>query len=416
MGKHLSYLIKMAFIITISVLFLTQPAITGTKEIKVGILKPLTGPASSIGQKYKLAHMFAAEEINANGGIKSMGGAKIKLVFGDSESKPEVGISETERLINSEKVSAIIGAFQSSVTLPTTQISERYGVPYIVPNSTSNAITERGFKYTFRVGQKAEWYSVWQFGFIVDAGKKSGIKVKSVGLIYEDTEWGVSTSDAWKRWLKANGSKYGMKTVADLSYAHGTADLTSVVAKLKASNPDLIMAASYTPDAILISKTMKSLRFAPNIAFEGSAAGHSDTAFIKGIGPLAEGVFSFAGWSADLKKPGVKEFYEKLTAKVGKENFVWMQAYCYASMYVLKDALERAGSADRNKIRDALASTNITEGPAMILPLPQNKITFDKNGQLETSAVMSQVQNGKFVSVWPFDIAASKMIWPLEKW
>ena len=85
-------------------------------------------------------------------------------------------------------------------------------------------------------------------------------------------------------------------------------------------------------------------------------------------------------------------------------------------MYVLKDALERAGSADRNKIRDALASTNITEGPAMILPLPQNKIAFDKNGQLETSAVMSQVQNGKFVSVWPFDIAASKMIWPLEKW
>lgn len=383
-------------------------------EIKVGILKPLTGPASSVGQKFKQAHIFAADEINANGGIKSMGGAKIKLIFGDSESKPEVGISETERLINREKVSAILGAFQSSVTLPTTQISERYKVPYIVPNSTANAITERGFKYTFRVGQKAEWYPKWQFGFIVDAGNQTGVKVKSVGMIYEDTEWGVSNGEAWKKWLQQNGEKNGMQQVADLSYAHGSADLNPVVAKLKAAKPDLVMAASYTPDAILIHKTMKSLKFMPGVAFQGAAAGHSDTAFIEAVGPLAEGAFSFAGWSPDLKKPGVGEFYEKITARVGKENFVWMQAYCYASMYVLKDALERAGSKDPEQIRNALAQTDITEGPAMILPLPHNKIGFDENGQLETTAVMTQIQNGEFVSVWLFDIAAQKMVWPAK--
>lgn len=384
------------------------------KEVKVGILKPLTGPASTVGQKYKAAHQLAADEINAAGGIKSMGGAKIHLIFGDSESKPEVGISETERLINKEQVCAILGAFQSSVTLPTTQIAERYEVPYIVPNSTANAITERGFKYVFRVGQKAEWYPDYQFGFVVDAGNKTGAKVQTVSLVYEDTEWGVSNGDAWKKWLTAYGQKYGMKMVSDVSYSHGAPDLSPVVAKIKDSNPDLIMGASYTPDAILLAKTMKSFKFAPKIAFQGAAAGHSDTAFVQAVGPLAEGVFSFAGWSSDLKKPGVKEFWDKLTAKVGAENAVWMQAYCYASMYVLKDALERAGSTDRKKVRDALAATNITEGPAMILPLPDNKIAFDQNGQLKTTAVMTQVQRGKFVSVWPFDIASAQLIWPVK--
>jgi len=395
-------------------LFTKLEAVAEPTTIKVGILKPLTGAAATIGRKYVEAHRFAIEEINRNGGIKSLGGAKLEAVVADTESVPETGMTECEKLITLRKVVAILGAYQSSVTFPTTQVAERYGVPYIVPNSTSDVITERGFKYTFGVRQKASWYPISQFGFIRDVGEKTGVKAKTFAFIHEDTEWGMSTSEFWKKWMKKNGKKYGFKVLIDISYPHESADLSSEVTQLKAASPDVIVAASYTPDAILLGRTMHELDFRPKLGFMGSAAGHSDVTYIKELGPLAEGNFSFAGWSRDLKKPGVKEFAQKMDEKFGRGKWVWMEAYCYASMYVLKDALERAGSTDRNAIRDALAKSHICKGPATILPLEGECLEFDEEQQLHTYSVITQVQNGEFVSVWPFDIAGKQVIWPVR--
>ena len=382
--------------------------------IKVGILKPLTGPAATIGRKFADAHLFAIEEINKNGGIKSLNGAKLEAVVADTQSMPETGITECEKLITVNKVVAILGAFQSSVTYPTTQVAERHGVPYIVPNSTADAITERGFKYTFGVRQKASWYPLSQFGFIRDIGETTGVKAKTFAFLHEDTEWGMSTSEGWKKWLDKNGNKNGFKLSLDLPYPHSAPDLSSEITRLKASAPDVLIAASYTPDAILLGRSMDELDFRPRLGFIGSAAGHSDTTYLKALGPLAEGDFSFAGWSKDLKMPVVKEFSEKMDAKFGKGKWVWMQAYCYASMYVLKDALERAASIDREAIRDALAKTRICEGPATILPLKSDCLVFDEQQQLHTYAVVTQVQNGRFVSVWPFGMAGKQAVWPVK--
>src|SRR4030067_3664905 len=129
----------------------TEAPPSEVEAVRVGALYPLTGDLAKLGEENKDGLQLAIDEINAAGGIKSMGGAQIEMVWGDTTGKPEVGISEVERLAQQENVVAIIGAYQSAVTTPATQAAERLSVPFIVSMAVSDKITERGFKYTFRV-------------------------------------------------------------------------------------------------------------------------------------------------------------------------------------------------------------------------------------------------------------------------
>lgn len=151
-------------------------------DVKIGILLPLSGPIAPIGQNNRRGHALAVDEINAAGGIKSLGGAKLVMVDGDTQGNPKVGIQETEKLIT-QRVSAILGAYQSNVTFPTTQIAEKSGVPYIDPVAIADSITEgRNFKFTFKVAPKASWYARDQLKFIKWVWPAAGS---------EDTELGV---------------------------------------------------------------------------------------------------------------------------------------------------------------------------------------------------------------------------------
>ncbi len=119
------------------------------EEIRIGIVSPLTGPTAKFGQAQKNAMTMAAEDVNSAGGIKSLGGAKIKLFFGDTRGEADTGVTETERLITREKVHALIGAFQSGVGFPSSAVAEKHQVPWLT-FGTFDKITERGFKYVFR--------------------------------------------------------------------------------------------------------------------------------------------------------------------------------------------------------------------------------------------------------------------------
>ncbi|WP_020203495.1 ABC transporter substrate-binding protein, partial [Cupriavidus sp. WS] len=125
------------------------------KEIPIGFVLPLSGGAATIGNQTKQGAEIAAEQINQAGGIRSLGGAKLKLIFADSQSKPDVGVAETERLIQRENVPLIVGAYNSAVTFPATEVAERYKVPWVVTGAVKDEITERGFKYVFRPNNKA---------------------------------------------------------------------------------------------------------------------------------------------------------------------------------------------------------------------------------------------------------------------
>jgi branched-chain amino acid transport system substrate-binding protein len=376
-------------------------------DVKIGILLPLSGPVAPIGQNNRRGHALAVEEINAAGGIKSLGGAKLVMIDGDTQGNPKVGIQETEKLVT-QGVSAILGAYQSNVTFPTTQISEKSGVPYIDPVAIADTITEgRNFKYTFKVAPKASWYARDQLKFIKWVGEKAGKPVKRVVLMYEDTLFGQSTSKGQEAAAKA----MGIEVVDKIAYPAETPDMTPTISRIKQIAPDAILLVSYIADAVLITKTMKELGV--DLPIMGTSAGHIDPAYIANLGPLAEHSFTVGEWNPDIKKGGAAALAKRFQAKFGLP-MNGHAAETYMSTMVLADALERAASADRVKLREALAATSLC-GDKNILPY--NCVKFDASGQSpEGQLVMLQVQKGQFVTVWPPEVAAAEVVYPVPGW
>ncbi len=377
------------------------------EDIKVGILLPLSGSVAPIGINNRRGHELAIEEINAAGGIKSLGGAKLVMIDGDTQGNPNVGIQETEKLAR-QGVVAIMGAYQSGVTFPTTQIAEKLKVPYIDPVAIADSITEgRNFKYTFKVSPKASWYARDQLAFLKSIGEQSGNPVKSVVLMFEDTLFGKSSSAGQEQYAKETG----IEVLDKIAYPKDTPDLTATISRVKSLNPDALVLVSYISDAVLITKTMKELGV--NIPIVGTSAGHIDPAYVANLGPLANYSFTVGEWNPDLKKPGAGEINERFVKKFG----IPMNGHAaetYMSTMVLRDALEKAASTDREKVRDALAQTEIC-GEANLLPY--DCIKFDESGQSEQGRLgILQVQKGEFVSVWPEELAAQKTVWPVPAW
>jgi branched-chain amino acid transport system substrate-binding protein len=392
--------------------FLMGTQLALAQEIKVGVLIPLSGSMAVIGENLVMAHDFAVKEINDAGGIKSLKGAKIKLIYADTRGDPKIGMSEAERLILREGVVAIMGAFQSSVSYTSTEVAEKYKIPYLVPNSLMDAITERGFKYTFRVEQKGSLWARDQIDFITDMSKQTGKAAKSVGVVYENTDMGQTIAKAIRKWAPENN----LKIALDEGYPPKTSDMTPVVLKMKRANADVFILNSYISDAILLMRTISDQRVNP-IAFLGSSSGYSDPSFMKEVGNLAEYFFDLTEWTTDLKHSPLVQQKNAAFKKWNKDHrdFNGGAAFCYASTYILYDALEKAASSEPQKIRDALATIKITTGPAMIIPW--TPIQFDAEGQaVGARMLVVQYRDGQRKSVWPTDIASTKPVWPVPKW
>lgn len=385
-------------------------AFAQTKEIKVGLVYSQSGPLASIAALCLNGHKFAAERINAEGGIKSLGGAKLTFVVADAESKPEVAMSAVEKLITKDNVVAIMGPYASGLAFTATQIAEKYKIPIVVPVAVADDITQRGFKYTFRTNYKASKNARDSLDFLKWIGEKTGKKPQTVAFLTEDTLWGQSSAKAWKAMMP----EYGYKIVAELSYSKTTQDVSPEIAKLKAAKPDVVLQISYTPDAILITRTM----FDQNFDCMGrvpSGGGHTDPAFIKALGKMADFIIVNHLYHPSIKGPGDKN--QKANEEYKRKYGVDMDDYsapAYDATWVLASALERAGSTDPKKIRDALAATNMEFAKSPTLR-PFN-YRFDETGQAPAIGVFTQFQNEKLAVIWPEEFAAAKPIWPMPTW
>lgn len=368
------------------------------KSVKVGNIIPLSGPSASVGQQGKNARDMAVEEINAAGGIKSLGGAKLVMLYADSESKPEKGVSEAERLINTEKVHVLTGCWNSAVTYPTTAVAERYGIPFIVPVSVADKITEQGFKTVFRIAAKDSWWARDQFEFIKDIENEFNSKIKTLAFIYENGDWGQGLAKQWNLLAKQRG----YEVVLDEPYPSTSTDLSPVVQKIRRAHPDILMLVSNAADAILLTNTLAEYRVKPK-AIIASGGGHADPSFLEATGKNSKYLFDIVEWETDVNKEGAKEANEKFKARYGY-NLTGESVDAYLAMYVLADAIERAASLDPTKIREALASTNYKSGRGMIVGY--DAVEFDNTGQNKhASLVMVQINdlgNGmERISVWP---------------
>ncbi len=382
----------------LSAALFAAPALAADKTVKIGNVEPLSGPSASVGVQGKQAREMAIEEINAAGGIKSLGGAKLELVYADSKSDPTVGVTETERLINTEKVNLMTGCWNSAVTYPATQVAERYGIPFVVPVAVRDTITERGFKNVFRIAAKDSWWVRDQFRFLKDMQEETGVKLQKIAFVFENGDWGTGFAEKWRELAK----KDGYEVVLDEPYPSTATDLTPVVTKLKAAKPDIVMLVSNAADAILLTNTMAEMQVKPKVVL-ASGGGHADPKFLENTDTNALGIFDEVEWNTDVNKPAAKPANEKFKKKYGYD-MTGESVDAYVAMYVVADALERAASTDPAKIRDALAATNLTTGPGMIVSY--DGVQFDETGQNKNAGiVIVQVANvdGKpeRVTVWP---------------
>ena len=240
------------------------------KTVKIGAIYPLSGALASTGAEIKAAVELAVDIINnphpelegiplaAGAGLPALGGAKIEVVFGDSQGKPEVGLADAQRLIDQEKVVALTGAYQSAVTKTASRIAEQRGIPYLNGESSSPDLTERGYKWFFRTSPNDDTFVENMMQFL-DTIK--GTPTAKIAVVYENTDFGVNTYKAVEKFAK----QYKREVVANIAYSAGSASVTAEVQKLAAAKADVAIFASYTSDAMLFVRTMRESKYAPPV-------------------------------------------------------------------------------------------------------------------------------------------------------
>jgi branched-chain amino acid transport system substrate-binding protein len=332
----------------------------------------------------------------------------------DHQGKPDVGQAEAERLITQEKVHALFGAYFSSVTATASQVAERYGVPYMNAESSSPGLTERGFKWFFRTSPHDGHFSVAMFDFMKDLEKRRGLKIKTLGIMHEDTLFGVDSAKVQEELAK----KYGYEVTVKMAYRAKTTNLDAEVGKLKAANPDVFLPTSYTSDAILFVKTAKNLDYNPKLLLAQNA-GWTDPTFVTEMGKDVEGHITRAPFALDMasKKPMIRQVnaaFKKLKDNPGGRDISDVPARAFTGFITLADAINRAKSVNPEEVRKALVATNI---PPDQLIMPWSGVKFDEKGQnTGVRAILQQVQKGAYATIYPFELAAADVMYPLAPW
>jgi branched-chain amino acid transport system substrate-binding protein len=392
----------------------------GQKVIKIGAVYPLTGNIASTGLDCRRGVDLAVDIINGKynldlplargAGLPNLGGAKIEVVYADTKGEPKNGMSEAERLITQEKVVAMIGAYQSSVTKTASQTTERLKVPYVCSDSSSPTLTERGYKYFFRVSPHDAIFARDQFNYLKDLEKKKHIKFKTVALLYENTEFGSNVGKAAKKYAE----EFGYKVVANVSYPANATDVTSEVGTLIKSKPDVLMHASYITDAILFTKTFKEMGFAPQGIL--TMAGYIEPGYLPAVKSDGNFIIVRSTFALDLakKKPLVAQVNELFKKKYGidmSEN----AARSFMAPFVIADAINRARTTESEAVVKALLQTNIP-GKEVIYPWQGIKFDPKSHQNIYAQGTLVQVLNKEYCTIWPFASAAKEVVWPFPTW
>jgi branched-chain amino acid transport system substrate-binding protein len=369
------------------------------QQIKIGILQPVTGALAQDGEYGRLGAEIGLNEINAAGGIKSMGGAKLQMVFGDARSNPEGGTAEVERM-QSEGVAAIVGGFASPICLAASQAASRYDIPYIVDVGVSDQIVNRGLKNTFRLGPGFGTVTTSALDNLVKLNDAAGKPVKTVVIVHEDGLFGSGMA----KLMNAELPKRGFEVMETIAHPTPSRDMSNVALRIKSLNPDLVVPSSYYGEFVLLARTLQQQKIRPKGIYAVLNGAASNFRFVKEFPEAANLVMDCNHW-ADPRKPKTAT----VRAAAEKDGRFWLYntPLNYSCVRLLADAIERAGSADRAKVTEALASSTFSDH---IMPYGPTKFV---NGQNAGAApVNTQVQNGDIKVIFPAEFADAKPVFP----
>jgi len=367
------------------------------KEVRVGIIHPMTGLVAYSGQHCRLGSMLAIEQINNNGGIKSLGGAKITPVLGDSQGRVEVGVAEVERM-NEAGVAAYVGCYNSPVVIAATQAAAKYETPFVVDVGSSDLIVSRGLTNVFRFSPG--------FGQCVDTGvaaletinKDAGNPASTVVIVHESGEMGTGTSKLLMNQLP----DIGLKVLDVIAHDNPARSFDNVALRLRSLKPDLVMHTGYANEYQLLARTLKRFKV-PTTQFSIMGAGF-------GIKFLRESPDA-AAYQMDVNHwyrpddPRAQALKNEVEAR--KHDFVYEVFCSYNAILLLADALERAGSADKGALTESLAQSTWSDH---FMPYAPTRFV---NGQNEGGrAAGLQILNNQIEMIYPEQFASAKPVFP----
>ena len=369
--------------------------------VKVGVLHPVTGAIAFAGSQARLGAEIAIEEINAAGGIRSLGGARLEPVFGDTQGRPDVAATEVDRMA-SEGIVALIGSYASSNTLATTQAAAKHDIPCIVDVAVSDQIVSRGLDNVFRFSPGFGKCSEDALNNLVTINSAAGGVAKTVTIIHEDSLFGSGLAGL----LNSRLPEFGFEVIETIAHATPTRDFSNVVTKLRSAKPDLIIPANYYNEYVLLARTMLQQRIEPKAIYSVLGGAASNYRFVKEHPEAAQYIMDCNHW-ADPRKDGTRALRAKVEA--ADKFFTFEVPMNYDCVRLLADALERAGSADRPAVKSALASAN---WDGMIMPYAA--VEFDATGQnLHARPVNTQIIGDDIEIIFPDELASAEVVYPM---
>jgi branched-chain amino acid transport system substrate-binding protein len=377
-------------------LLLAQP-----RAVKVGLVHPVSGGLAYSGGQGRLGCQLAIDEINAAGGIKSMGGARLEAALGDSQSRPEIGVSEVERL-HQEGVAAYVGCFSSAIALPATQAAAKYNTPFMIDVGVSDNIVNRGLKNVFRLAPG--------FGKCVDdaieglgqVNKAAGGVAKKAVLVHEESEFGTGTA----KLLAGKLPSIGVEVAEVIKHANPTRDFSNVALRIRSLRPDLVIMSNYQNEYVLLARTLHQQKVDVAAMFSVLGGGFNYK-LVQEQPEVAQHMMDFNHWF-NPRNPRAADLRKRAADRGALFTF---EVYCgYNSVKCYADAVQRAGTADKEKVIAALEASTWSDH---FMPYGATKFV---NGQNQGGrAVLLQASRTDIEVVWPNEFAAAKPVFPKPK-
>jgi branched-chain amino acid transport system substrate-binding protein len=368
--------------------------------VKVGVLHPVSGALSYSGTQGRLGATLAIDDINSAGGIKTLGGAKIDPMLGDAQSTPDGGNAEVEKM-NEAGVCAVVGGYASAICLAASQTAARYDLPYVVDVGVVDSIVTRGLKNTFRLGPGFGVIAKTALENLVAINDQAGKPAKSVVIVNEDSAFGSGLA----KLLNAQLPDKGFQVLDTIAHPTPTREFDSIVLKIKAANPDLVIPANYYNEYVLLARTLQQQHVRPKGIYSVLGGAASSYKFVKEFPEAAQYIMDCNHWF-DPKNPKALALKKRVE---DKGQFFTYEVYMnYSAMLLLADALERAANTDRAKVTDALASSTFS---GHLMPYGPTKFV---NGQNQGAApVNTQVQGNDIQVILPAQFASAKPVFPM---
>jgi branched-chain amino acid transport system substrate-binding protein len=378
--------------------FVIRSSFAQRAAVNIGVIQPLSGALAQFGINSRNGIELVADDINAAGGIKALDGAKINLVVSDATSNPTTAPTAAQRLIAQNELTAVIGAFASSLTLVISEVTARADIPFFT-QAYADEITGRGLESVFKVTATASVIGRAQVNYSLAIAEAGGSKIDKIAIMYEDTAFGVAQS----RGLRRAAKEANVEVVMDEPYPLGINDATWLIDKLRASRAQAVFPLSYLNDSLFIVRAMRQERI--NVPVIGGSAGYVIPDFEKALGEFAEAVFSISPTNYDLAPALTDKFRKRFGYFMVHEAIEQAVA-----LDVLVQAIERAKSAKPKAVTEALHGVRF--GGGWTKAMPGGALQFDQTGLNTLSVpIMVQWRNKELVTVWPKDFAKASPVW-----